>query len=126
AVHQDLIVQEYMPGPDSELYWSATYLDANGKALAVWTGRKLRQYPRRFGSTTFAESRWEPWVANETVAILQAAGHQGLAFAEFKRDRRDGRFKLTEVTAGRTRVPPPPVARARNKLPLIPSRDVPC
>lgn len=58
-VHEDLIIQEYMPGKDSELFWSATYLDRDGRALAVWTGRKLRQYPRRFGSTTFAESQWE-------------------------------------------------------------------
>jgi predicted ATP-grasp superfamily ATP-dependent carboligase len=122
-VHEDLIVQEYMPGKDSELFWSATYLDGTGKALAVWTGRKLRQYPRRFGSTTFAESQWEPWIARETVDILDAAGHRGLAFAEFKRDRRDGRFKLTEVTAGRTWFPHALVTHSGINLPLIMYRD---
>jgi predicted ATP-grasp superfamily ATP-dependent carboligase len=112
-----------MPGKDSELFWSATYLDGTGKALAVWTGRKLRQYPRRFGSTTFAESQWEPWIARETVDILDAAGHRGLAFAEFKRDRRDGRFKLTEVTAGRTWFPHALVTHSGINLPLIMYRD---
>jgi len=123
-VHADLIIQEYMPGKDSELFWSATYLDGDGKALAVWTGRKLRQYPRRFGSTTFAESEWEPWIAQETVDILHAAGHRGLGFAEFKRDRRDGRFKLTEVTAGRTWFPHGLVTRSGINLPLIMYRDL--
>jgi predicted ATP-grasp superfamily ATP-dependent carboligase len=123
GVHQDLIIQEYMPGKDSELFWSATYIDRSGEALAVWTGRKLRQYPRRFGSTTFAESQWEPWVAKETVDILHAAGHRGLAFAEFKRDRRDGRFKLTEVTAGRTWFPHALVTRSGINLPLMMYRD---
>jgi predicted ATP-grasp superfamily ATP-dependent carboligase len=122
-VHEDLIIQEYMPGADSELFWSATYVDADGKARGVWTGRKLRQYPRRFGSTTFAESHWEPWIAQETVDILRAAGHRGLGFAEFKRDRRDGRFKLTEVTAGRTWFPHALVTRSGLNLPLIMYRD---
>ena len=123
-VHEDLIVQEYMRGADSELFWSATYIDADGRPLALWTGRKLRQYPRRFGSSTLAESRWEPTIAQETVDILKAAGHRGLAFAEFKRDGRDGRFKLTEVTAGRTWFPHALVTRSGINLPLIMYRDM--
>jgi predicted ATP-grasp superfamily ATP-dependent carboligase len=113
-----------MRGADSELFWSATYIDADGRPLALWTGRKLRQYPRRFGSSTLAESRWEPTIAQETVDILKAAGHRGLAFAEFKRDGRDGRFKLTEVTAGRTWFPHALVTRSGINLPLIMYRDM--
>jgi predicted ATP-grasp superfamily ATP-dependent carboligase len=63
-------------------------------------------------------------VAQTTVSILEAAGHRGLAFAEFKRDRRDGRFKLTEVTAGRTWFPHALVTRSGINLPLIMYRDV--
>jgi predicted ATP-grasp superfamily ATP-dependent carboligase len=123
-VHQDLIIQEYVPGPDSELHWSAAYLDRNGKPLAVWTGRKLRQYPRRFGSTTLAESRWVPTVARETTAILQAIGYRGLGFVEFKRDHRDDRFKITEVTGGRTWFPHGLVTRSGINLPYIMYRDL--
>jgi predicted ATP-grasp superfamily ATP-dependent carboligase len=122
-VHQDLIVQEYMPGPDSELYWGVTYLDATGQPLAVWTGRKLRQYPRRFGTATLAESRWEPWVAREATAVLGAMGHRGYGVVEFKRDRRDGRFKITEATGGRTWFPHSLVTRSGINLPLIWYRD---
>lgn len=123
-VQEDLIVQEYMTGADSELSWSATYLDARGEPLAMWTGRKIRQYPRRFGSTSFAESHWDPWVAQETADILRAAGHRGLAFAEFKKDARDGQLKLTEVTAGRTWFPHALVTRSGCNLPLMMYRDV--
>jgi predicted ATP-grasp superfamily ATP-dependent carboligase len=118
-VHQDLILQEYMPGPDSELYWGVTYLGAHGKPLAVWTGRKLRQYPRGFGTATLAESRWDPWVAEEAVTILQAMGHRGYGVVEFKRDRRDGRLKITEVTGGRTWFPHSLVTRSGINLPYI-------
>ena len=101
-IHQDLIIQEYMPGEDSQLYWGVTYLNAQGKPLAVWTGRKLRQYPRGFGTATLAESRRDPWIAQAAVSILQAMGHRGYGVVEFKKDRRDGSFKITEPTGGRT------------------------
>jgi predicted ATP-grasp superfamily ATP-dependent carboligase len=122
-VHEDLIVQEYMPGPDSELWWGVTYLDATGRPLATWTGRKLRQYPRRFGTATLAESRWDPWVARQATTVLQAMGHRGYGVVEFKRDRRDGKFKMTEVTGGRTWFPHSLVTRSGINLPLIWYRD---
>ncbi len=122
-VHDDLIVQEYMPGPDSELYWGVTYLDAAGKPLTVWTGRKLRQYPRRFGTATLAESRWDPWLAGQSTTILQTMGHRGYGVVEYKRDRRDGRYKITEVTGGRTWFPHSLVTRSGINLPLIWYRD---
>jgi predicted ATP-grasp superfamily ATP-dependent carboligase len=123
-VHQDLVIQEYMPGPDSELYWGVTYLDEKGEPLAVWTGRKLRMYPRGFGTATLAESRREPWVARQAVEILQAMGHRGYGVVEFKRDRRDGRFKITEATGGRTWFPHGLVTRSGINLPYIMYRHV--
>jgi predicted ATP-grasp superfamily ATP-dependent carboligase len=123
-VHADLIMQEYMPGPDSELWWGVCYLDADGRPLATWTGRKLRQYPRRFGTATLAESRWDPWVARQATTILQAMGHRGYGVCEFKRDRRDNQFKITEVTGGRTWFPHSLVTRSGINLPLIWYRDV--
>jgi predicted ATP-grasp superfamily ATP-dependent carboligase len=118
-VHQDLIIQEYMPGADSEVYWGVTYLDEHGEPLATWTGRKLRMYPRGFGTATLAESVREPWIAAEAVRILRAIGHRGYGVVEFKRDRRDGRFKITEATGGRTWFPHGLVTSSGINLPLI-------
>jgi predicted ATP-grasp superfamily ATP-dependent carboligase len=118
-IHQDLIIQEYMPGEDSQLYWGVTYLNAEGHPLAVWTGRKLRQYPRGFGTATLAESCREPWVAQAAVSILQAMGHRGYGVVEFKKDRRDGCFKITEPTGGRTWFPHSLVTRSGINLPYI-------
>ena len=53
-----------MTGDDSDLCWSAHVSRcATGRRSRMCTGLKLRQYPRRFGSTSFAESRWEPGIA---------------------------------------------------------------
>jgi predicted ATP-grasp superfamily ATP-dependent carboligase len=118
-IHQDLLIQEYMPGDDGQLYWGVTYLDTEGQPLAVWTGRKLRQYPRGFGTATLGESRREPWVAQEAVSILQTMGHRGYGVVEFKKDRRDGRFKITEPTGGRTWFPHSLVTRSGINLPYL-------
>ena len=123
-IHQDLMIQEYMPGADSQLFWGVTYLNSEGEPLAVWTGRKLRQYPRGFGTATFAESRREPWVAQEAIRILQTMGHRGYGVVEFKKDRRDGRLKITEPTGGRTWFPHSLVTRSGINLPYILYQDL--
>ena len=123
-VHQDLIIQEYMPGDDSQVMWGVTYLDADQNALAVWTGRKLRMYPRGFGTATLAESRRDSWLAEETVRILKDIGHVGYGVVEFKKDQRDGCFKITEPTGGRTWFPHSVVTASGINLPHIWYREV--
>lgn len=123
-VHKDLIIQEYMPGDDSQVMWGVTYLDARHEPLAVWTGRKLRMYPRGFGTATLAESLREPWIAENVVKILGGIGHRGYGVIEFKRDRRDGKLKITEATGGRTWFPHSLVTRSGINLPYIWYRDV--
>jgi predicted ATP-grasp superfamily ATP-dependent carboligase len=119
AVHPDLLVQEYIPGGDGDLCWGVTYLTADGEPAAVWTGLKLRQYPRGFGTATLAESRWQPAVAEQTLATLRALGHTGYGVVEFKRDARDGVLRITEVTGARTWFPHGLVTRAGIDLPYV-------
>jgi predicted ATP-grasp superfamily ATP-dependent carboligase len=119
AVHRDLLVQEYIPGGDGDLCWGVTFLAADGEPAAVWTGRKLRQYPRGFGTATLAESRWLPEVAAATLGTLRSLGHAGYGVVEFKRDARDGVLRITEVTGGRTWFPHGLVTRSGINLPYI-------
>ena len=119
AVHTDLLLQEYIPGGDGDLCWGVTYLTRDGEPVALWTGRKLRQYPRGFGTATLAESRWLPDVADETLRALRALGHTGYGVVEFKRDARDGVLRITEVTGGRTWFPHGLVTRSGLNLPYI-------
>src|SRR4029450_4074015 len=77
AVHQDLLVQEYIPGSDADLCWGVSYFTRHGDPAALWTGLKLRQYPRGFGTATLAESRWQPEVAETTLHTLRTPRHSG-------------------------------------------------
>ena len=94
-----LMLQEIIPGGDDELYTVGSYLDAQSQPLALFTGRKLRQHPRQFGTARFAESLWLPDLADAAVRLLTELRFHGVSQVEFKRDPRDGRFKLMEVNA---------------------------
>jgi predicted ATP-grasp superfamily ATP-dependent carboligase len=99
-----ILAQELIDGPDSQLSFSLTYLDDQSQPLAMFTGRKLRQYPPRFGTSSMAESRWDSEVASLSVKLLRALRYRGYASVEFKRDMRDGGLRIIEVT-GRTWYP---------------------
>ena len=92
-----LLLQEYIPGADEDFYYLGSYLDAHSQPLAVFTGRRLRQYPRGQGSTRIAESVWMPEVADAGLRLLQELQYHGISHVEFKRDPRDGYFKLMEI-----------------------------
>lgn len=94
-----LMLQEIIPGDDDELYSVGSYLDQDSQVLALFTGRKLRQHPRRFGTSRFAESIWLPELADAAVRLLNELRFHGVSQVEFKRDPRDGRFKLMEINA---------------------------
>jgi predicted ATP-grasp superfamily ATP-dependent carboligase len=91
------MVQELIPGGDDALYTLGSYLDANGKPLGVFSGRKLRQTPRLVGTCRVGEAVWVQEVVDAGLGLLAAVGYRGISQVEFKRDPRDGRFKLMEI-----------------------------
>ncbi|HEX2504443.1 MAG TPA: hypothetical protein VHK00_10885 [Miltoncostaeaceae bacterium] len=99
AAPYDPQVCEVIPGDDSHLWTYGSYRDATGRALAVFTGRKLRQWPVGFGAARAAEAHWDPGLAARCDALLDALGYHGLSQVEVKRDPRDGRDHLIEVNA---------------------------
>ncbi|HZN21825.1 MAG TPA: hypothetical protein VFB57_04635 [Gaiellaceae bacterium] len=91
------MVQELVPGGDDALYTLGSYLDASGKPLGLFSGRKLRQTPREVGTCRVGEALWVQEVVDAGLRFLGALGYRGLSQVEFKRDPRDGRFKLMEI-----------------------------
>jgi D-aspartate ligase len=94
-----LLLQEIVPGPESEITLYAAYFDQQGQPRQTFTGRKLRQYPPGFGSASLVCSQSEPETQAIAERLLQAVGYQGIAAAEFKKDPRDGQLKIIEVNA---------------------------
>jgi len=96
-----LVMQEWIDGDDTEVYFCLTYINRNHDPLAVCAGRKLWQHPHLTGSTSIAETVWIPEVADESLRLLKTAGCIGFCSVEFKRSKRNGRFYVTEPTVGR-------------------------
>jgi D-aspartate ligase len=94
-----MLIQEVVPGKADRLYTLGSYLNRAGEPLAMFTGRKLRQNPRDFGSCRIGESCPAPEVAELGLRLLRALGFWGISQVEFKLDPRDGQFKLMEVNA---------------------------
>jgi len=94
-----LMLQDIVRGGDEELYTLGSYLDAQSRPLAQFTGHKLRQHPPRFGHVSMATSLWVPELAEAGLRLLHELGYHGVSQVEFKRDPRDGRYRLMEVNA---------------------------
>jgi predicted ATP-grasp superfamily ATP-dependent carboligase len=91
------MVQELVQGGDDALYTVGSYLDREGRALGVFSGRKLRQTPPGIGTCRVGEAVWEPEAVDAALALLRAFGYTGISQVEFKRDPRDRKFKLMEI-----------------------------
>jgi len=93
------IVQDFIPGGDDTLFTVGSYLDADGRALGVFCGRKLRQTPPGIGTCRVGEAVWVQEVVDDALTLLRAFGYRGISQVEFKRDPRDGRYRLMEINA---------------------------
>ena len=97
ATYDDrMITQEVIPGPDGNLSYVSFYLDRQSKPLAIFAGRKLRVLPIGFGSASYVRSFHDPDLERVTLQLLSGVRYQGLGGVEFKKDPRDGRYKLVE------------------------------
>lgn len=98
----DLIVQEWIEGPDSAIYFCLMYRDSSGP-VSSFTGRKLSIWPPRVGTTASCVPAPEAHAELHrlTEAFFAAASFVGMGSMEYKRDARTGEFFLIEPTVGR-------------------------
>ena len=92
-----LLVQEIVPGPESEITLFTAYFDQEGRAHQSFTCRKLRQFPPGFGSASLVISEDEPETRDIAERFLGKIGFHGIAGVEFKRDPRTGKRKIIEI-----------------------------
>jgi predicted ATP-grasp superfamily ATP-dependent carboligase len=92
-----LMVQEVLPGwGESQFSYAAVCRD--GLPLASIVARRTRQFPMDFGRfSTYVETVEEPLVVEPAVRLLSALRLTGLVEVEFKRDSRDGKFKVLDL-----------------------------
>ena len=103
-VMPDVVVQEWIEGPDSNIYFCLQYLDRKGQVTTSFTGRKIRSWPPQTGGTASCTAAPEAHaeLSRLTEQFFRAIGVVGMASMEYKRDARSGAFRMVEPTIGRT------------------------
>jgi len=92
----ETMLQELIPGDDTQGVNYNSYF-WNGEPLIEFTAEKVRNAPPWLGSPRVAVSKHIPEVLEPGRKILKEMGVYGYACTEFKKDARDGTYKLMEV-----------------------------
>lgn len=88
------LVQNYVEGEGLGVFLCLW----NGKLKCVFCHRRLREKPPWGGPSVYRESiPFDAELVDQSRALLDALGWQGVAMVEFKLDRKDGRAKLMEI-----------------------------
>jgi predicted ATP-grasp superfamily ATP-dependent carboligase len=99
-----LIVQEEIPGPDSNICFCLFYRAGPGQRTTMFTGRKIRCRPPRTGYTAICIAAPEVRAELEplTERFIDEVGFYGIGSMEYKWHETEKRFQIVEPTVGRT------------------------
>jgi predicted ATP-grasp superfamily ATP-dependent carboligase len=100
----EFVVQEWIEGPVSNIYFCLFYCGHDRARTVFFSGRKIWSHPPRVGSTALCIAA--PEVAGQlepfTAAFIERCDYRGLGSLEFKWDRARRIFVVIEPTVGRT------------------------
>ena len=92
-------MKKFVPGTGgAQLSYAALCVD--GEPIASASAVRLRQRPMDFGkASSHVQTIEDGDAAAQARRLLRALRYTGVVEVEFKRDARDGRFKLMEINA---------------------------
>lgn len=91
------LIQEIIPGPDTNHYKSSCYVSKSGEILLAFGLQKIRQQPVGFGFGCMVRSVEYPDMVELGKEFFRKIGYRGVGSSEFKLDPRDGKLKLIEL-----------------------------
>ena len=94
---QGLMVQELIPGTETNIYVAAIYRGRAGNRDFCFVAEKTRQYPVDFGSASLATAKMNEEIRDLSWKFLEGVDYRGICGTEFKLDPRDNQFKMIEV-----------------------------
>jgi D-aspartate ligase len=93
------MLQSIVTGPDSNIVDVCAYLSEKSEPLATFVARKLRQHPNKFGVGTCKVSMHDPALLETGLRFFREINYVGPGVIEFKKDNRDGKYKMLELNA---------------------------
>lgn len=98
----DVMIQEVVPGPATNHVFLDGYSDGHLNPKALFARRRLRMWPLAFGNSSLCISIPISEVSHlkkRLFRYLKSINYHGIFSAEFKKDQRDGIFKLLEINS---------------------------
>lgn len=96
---EEALIQEIIPGDGREQFSYCAFY-RHGEPYSTLTARRARQHPREFGrASSYVVTVDLPPIEELSERFLKAINFHGLVEIEFKRDPRDGKYKLLDVNA---------------------------
>lgn len=96
-----LIIQQWIVGPEDNLFSVNGYFDEAGNSLATFVARKIRQWPVRTGQSSMGVECRNDKALDLYHRLFSSIPYAGLAYLEVKQDSRSGRHYLVEPNIGR-------------------------
>jgi predicted ATP-grasp superfamily ATP-dependent carboligase len=93
----EFLASECVPGDDTNIYAYTAYRSKDGKILSEWIGKKLTQFPDKFGVFSSASNYAPDIVREQGRCLIEGMDLTGIVEPEFKFDPRDGSYKLMEI-----------------------------
>jgi len=90
----EAMVQEFIPQGGA---YGVSMLFNCGEPRAIFTHKRLREYPNSGGPSTLRESVRFPEIEAYATTLLETLNWHGVAMVEFRVDPRDGKPKLMEI-----------------------------
>lgn len=94
---EKIIVQEYIPGEPTELYTITSYANKEHEITGYSIGHKIRQFPPQTGTIVSGHVVHVEEILKHAENFIKATEFYGISNIEFKKDSRDGSYKLMEI-----------------------------
>ena len=97
--HQELVVQDFIPGDDDAIRSLTTFSDASGEVRVVSGGRVVLQdhSPIRIGNPMCILPERVDEIVDAAKRFCKRVGYRGFGNFDIKYDSRDGAFKFFEI-----------------------------
>lgn len=95
----DLIIQEFIPGDDTEMRTLNAYINMDGSVAMMCMGNPLMEEyaPSRIGNYAAIVSEGDDEVYRQCTTLMQTLRYTGFANFDIKRDPRDGSYRFLEI-----------------------------
>lgn len=91
-----VLIQQYLPDESSEDWIAHGYCGADPGTTVVFTGRKVRQWPAKGGSTAAAYVSDNRELASMAADFCAQVGYRGVFDLDWRRDLRTGEYHLLD------------------------------